>query len=195
MRSFLYLFAKFIGFFVYNFFFLIKIKGKENFPKKGGFIIAANHLSYLDPPTIGYVCPRKIYYMAKSSLFDVKILSPLVSILGAIPIDRESKMPLSLRKIIEILKKGEGVVFFPEGTRSRDGLIKEPKPGIGFVALKSRVPVIPLRLKGTDKALPINSKFIKLKKIEVIIGKPLYFDKGSYEEISKRIIEEIRKLK
>ncbi|MCM8767298.1 MAG: 1-acyl-sn-glycerol-3-phosphate acyltransferase [Candidatus Omnitrophica bacterium] len=194
MRSFLYLLAKFIGFYVYNLFFLIKVKGKENFPKKGGFIIAANHLSYLDPPTIGYVCPRKLYYMAKSSLFEIKILSFLVKILGAIPIDRNSKMPLSLKKAIEILKKGEGLVFFPEGTRSKDGLIKEPRPGIGLIALKSKVPIIPVRLRGTDKALPMNSKFIRLKKIEVIIGKPLYFDKGSYEEISKKVIEEIRKL-
>ncbi|MCS7181444.1 MAG: 1-acyl-sn-glycerol-3-phosphate acyltransferase, partial [bacterium] len=82
----------------------------------------------------------------------------------------------------------------PEGTRSKDGLIKEGKPGIGFLVSKSKVPVIPVRLKGTDKALPLNSRFIRLKKIKVIIGKPLYFEKESYEEISKKVMEEIRKL-
>lgn len=194
MRSFLYLLAKFIGFFVYNVFFLIEIKGKENFPKKGGFIVASNHLSYLDPPTIGFACPRKLHYFAKSSLFEIKIFSNLVRILGAIPLERESKMPLSLKKAIEILKKGEGLVIFPEGTRSKDGLIKEGKPGIGFLAVKSKVPIIPVRLKGTDKALPINSKFIRLKKIEVVIGKPLYYEKESYEEVSRKVIEEIKKL-
>ncbi|HOK55753.1 MAG TPA: lysophospholipid acyltransferase family protein [bacterium] len=195
MRSFLYLLAKLIGFFVYNVFFLIEIRGKENFPKKGGFIVASNHLSYLDPPTIGFVCPRKLYYFAKSSLFEIKVLSSIVRILGAIPLDRESSMPLTLKKAIKILKKGEGLVIFPEGTRSKDGLIKEGKPGVGFLAIKSNVPVVPVRLKGTDKALPRNSKFIRLKKIEVIVGNPVYFEKESYEEISEKVIEIIKTLK
>jgi 1-acyl-sn-glycerol-3-phosphate acyltransferase len=195
MRSFLYLLAKFIGFFVYNVFFLIEVKGRENFPEKGGFIVASNHLSYLDPPTIGFVCPRKLYYFAKSSLFEIKILSFLVRSLGAIPIDREDPMPIVLKRAVDILRRGEGLVIFPEGTRSKDGLIKDGKPGVGFLAIKSKVPVIPLRLIGTDKALPINSKFIRLKKIKVIVGKPLYFKEESYEEIAKRVIEAIKELK
>jgi 1-acyl-sn-glycerol-3-phosphate acyltransferase len=195
MRSFLYLLAKFIGFFVYNVFFLIEVKGRENFPEKGGFIVASNHLSYLDPPTIGFVCPRKLYYFAKSSLFEIKILSFLVRSLGAIPIDREDPMPIVLKRVVDILRRGEGLVIFPEGTRSKDGLIKDGKPGVGFLAIKSKVPVIPLRLIGTDKALPINSKFIRLKKIKVIVGKPLYFKEESYEEIAKRVIEAIKELK
>jgi 1-acyl-sn-glycerol-3-phosphate acyltransferase len=81
MRSFIYLLAKFIGFFVFNLFFLIEIKDRKNFPKKGAFIVASNHLSYLDPPTIGFVCPRKLNYFAKSSLFKIKIFSNLIKIL------------------------------------------------------------------------------------------------------------------
>ncbi|MGB9677018.1 MAG: lysophospholipid acyltransferase family protein [Candidatus Ratteibacteria bacterium] len=194
MRSFLYLLAKFLSFFIYKIFFLIELKGKENFPKKGGFIVASNHLSYLDSPIIGFVCPRKLYYFAKSSLFEIKILSSLVRILGAIPLERESPMPLTLKKAVDILKKGEGLVIFPEGTRSKDGLIKEGKPGVGFLAIKSKVPVIPVKLKGTDRALPVKSKFIRFKKIKVIVGKPVYFEKGNYEEISKKVIEIIKKL-
>ncbi|MCS7180143.1 MAG: 1-acyl-sn-glycerol-3-phosphate acyltransferase, partial [bacterium] len=112
MRSFLYLLAKFIGFFLYNLFFLIEVKGKENFPKKGGFIVASNHLSYIDPPTIGFVCPKKLYYLAKSPLFKIRVLSSLVKILGAIPVEREGKISMSLKKGLEILKRGEGIVIF-----------------------------------------------------------------------------------
>jgi len=194
MRSFIYLLAKFIGFFVFNLFFLIEIKGRKNFPKKGPFIVASNHLSYLDSPIIGYTCPRKLNYFAKSSLFKIKIFSNLIKILGAIPIEREGS-PLSLRKGLEILKKGEGLVIFPEGTRSRNGEIKEGKPGIGFLVVKSKVPVIPVRLIGTDRALPPGRKFIRIAKVKVIIGKPLYIAKENYHEVSEIIMNTIRKLK
>ncbi len=195
MRNFLYLLAKFIGFFVYNLFFSIEIKGKENFPKRGSFIVASNHLSYLDPPTIGYVCPRKLYFFAKSSLFKIKVFSNLIKLLGAIPLERESEISLSLRKGLEILKKGEGIVIFPEGTRSKDGLIKEGKPGIGFLTIKSNAPIIPVKLEGTNKALPFDGKFIRIKKIKVIIGKPIYFEKESYKKISEEVMKIIKNLK
>jgi 1-acyl-sn-glycerol-3-phosphate acyltransferase len=195
MRNFLYLLAKFIGFFVYNLFFSIEIKGRENFPKRGGFIVASNHLSYLDPPTIGYVCPRKLYFFAKSSLFKIKVFSNLIKLLGAIPLERETEISLSLRKGLEILKKGEGIVIFPEGTRSKDGLMKEGKPGIGFLAIKSNAPVIPVKLEGTDKALPPDGKFIKIKKIKVIIGKSIYFEKESYKKVSEEVMRKIKNLK
>lgn len=191
MRSFIYLLAKVIAFFVFHLFFLIEIKGKENMPKKGGFIIASNHLSYLDPPLIGFACPRKLYYFAKISLFKIKVFSNLIKILGAIPIEREGS-PLSLRKGLDILKNGEGIVIFPEGTRSKNGQIKEAKHGIGFLVAKSKVPIIPVKLIGSDKALPPNKKFIRLKKIKVIIGKPLYIENKNYEEISEIVMDVIK---
>jgi 1-acyl-sn-glycerol-3-phosphate acyltransferase len=194
MRSFVYLLAKFVGFFIFHLFFIIEIKGKNNFPRKGGFIVASNHLSYLDPPTIGFVCPRKLNYFAKSSLFKIKIFSNLIKMLGAIPIEKDSTV-FTLRKGLEILKKGQGLVIFPEGTRSRNGEIKEGKPGIGFLVVKSKVPIIPVRLIGTDKALSFGGKFIKISKIKVIVGKPLYIEKENYHEISKIVMDEIKKLK
>lgn len=194
MRSFIYLLAKVIAFFVFHLFFLIEIKGKENMPKKGGFIIASNHLSYLDPPLIGFACPRKLYYFAKISLFKIKVFSNLIKILGAIPIEREGS-PLSLRKGLDILKNGEGIVIFPEGTRSKNGQIKEAKHGIGFLVAKSKVPIIPVKLIGSDKALPPNKKFIRLKKIKIIIGKPLYIENKNYEEISEIVMDVIKGLR
>ena len=194
MRSFIYLAAKFIGFFVFHLFFSIEIKGRKNFPKKSAFIIASNHLSYLDPPIIGFACPRKLNFFAKSSLFKIKIFSNLIKILGAIPIEREGS-PLTLRKGLDILKKGEGLVIFPEGTRSKNGEIKEGKPGIGFLVAKSKVPVIPIRLIGTDKALPCGRKFIRIAKVKVIVGKPLYIEQENYYEISEIIMDTIKKLK
>ncbi|MGC8976764.1 MAG: lysophospholipid acyltransferase family protein [Candidatus Ratteibacteria bacterium] len=194
MRSFIYLLARILAYFVFHIFFLIEIKGSQNFPKKGGFIVASNHLSYLDPPVIGFACPRKLYYFAKPSLFNIKIFSSLIKILGGIPIERIGS-PLSLRKGLEILKKGEGLVIFPEGTRSKNGEIKEAKKGVGFLIAKSKLPVIPVRLIGTDKALPPDKKFIRLKKIKVIVGMPLYFEAENYYEISKSIMEIIKNLK
>lgn len=194
MRSFLYLLGKFLGFFIFNLFFLIEIKGKKNFPKRGGFIVASNHLSYLDPPLIGYACPRKLYYFAKTSLFKIKILSNLIKILGGIPIEREGS-PLSLKKGLEILKKGEGLVIFPEGTRSKNGKIQSGKPGVGFLVSKSKAPVIPVKIEGSDGALPLNCKFIRIKKVKIIIGKPFHTQKANYQEIAEEIMDVIRNLK
>lgn len=195
MSKFLYFLAKTIGFFVYKIFFSLEVKGRENFPEKGAFIVASNHLSYLDPPTIGFVCPRKLYYFAKESLFKIKVFSTLIKLLGAIPVGRDMAAPVSLKKGLEILKKGKCLVIFPEGTRSKDGKIKEGKPGVGFLAVKGKVPVVPVRLKGTDEALPINAKFIRIAKIKVIVGKPMFFEKENYQEIGKMVIEKIKELK
>ncbi len=195
MEKIFYISGKFFGLFLFKLFFNWEVKGKENIPRKGGFIIASNHLSYLDSIVIGVASPRKLHYLAKSSLFKIPVLSFLIKIYGAIPIEREKKYSISIRKGLEILKRGGGVVIFPEGTRNPKGEVKIPKKGVAFLAYKTGVPVIPAKIKGTEKALFIGGKLIKPAKIKVIFGPPIKVESNNYFNQTNKIMRLIKELK
>lgn len=195
MKKFIYLTTKLVGIILFKILFYLEVKGKENIPEKGSFILASNHTSYLDPLVLGIASPRPLYYLAKISLFKNPLFSWLIQLLGAIPLERESFYSYTLRNALKLLKNGHGVVIFPEGTRSEDGKIKDGKGGVGFLAIKGKSPIIPVKIKGTEKALPVKGKFVKPAKVKIIIGKPLYFEKEDYSEIGRTVMEEIRKLK
>ena len=186
-----------MGRFIFRILFRIQIIGKQNMPKQGHFILAANHTSFLDPPAIGFFVRNDLYAFSRSSLFRIFFLSGLLHFLKAIPL-REDGSPLSLRKGLEILKQGHILLIFPEGTRSKDGKFLQPMPGIGFLISKSHCPVIPVFVHGANKAWPPGSKRIKPEKITVLFGKP-FFPKMSgitknYKDISFQVMNSIKKL-
>ncbi|MCM8781699.1 MAG: 1-acyl-sn-glycerol-3-phosphate acyltransferase [Candidatus Omnitrophica bacterium] len=153
--------------------FRYKAKYVDNFPKKGPFIIASNHLSFLDPVAIGLATKRRVSFLARADLFKSNIFNWWATSVGVIPIERRRLDLSAIKGTLDNLKKGGVVALFPEGTRSKDGVIKEPKAGVGFVAVKAGVPVVPIFIKGSDKALPHHAIFIRLKPIEVMIGEPV----------------------
>ncbi len=192
--DFLYSFFHLLGIFIFKILFYMEVEGRENIPEEGPFILASNHLSFLDPPLLGISSPRKLYFLARKTLFKNKIFSAFIKRLGAIPIEREGS-PMALRKGLDVLKEGKGLVIFPEGTRSRDGKLKNGKPGVGFLAIKGKCPVVPVFISGTDKALPVGAKFIKPTKIKVKIGKPLLFHDEDYISSTEKIMDSIKGLR
>ena len=175
----------------------IKVEGLENFPDKSGFIIAANHRSHLDPPVINTISPFPVMFMAKKELFDIPVLGKFIEKAGAIPVERGKKATKALIKTLQLLKDGYTVGIFPEGTRANPGEYLKPKSGIGLLISKANVPVVPVKIEGTDKIFPKGSKFPKIftSPIEIKVGKPVKFDKNySYEDISHEIMETIKKL-
>ena len=172
-------------------------------PSKGGFILASNHLSFLDPPALGVACPRPLNYLAREDLFDIPILGRLLRRVGAIPLAMDKPpSPGTVKETIRRLKKGEGLVIFPEGTRSRDGRLQQGWPGIGLIALKTGVPIVPVCLKGTEKALPRDAKFIRCKKVSLCFGEKIEAGaisssenrKDEYRKISQIVMREIARL-
>ena len=176
----------------------LEVEGEENFPKQSGFIIASNHRSHLDPPVINTVSPFPVMFMAKKELFDIPMLGTFIKKAGAIPVERDRKNSVkALIKAIELLEKGYTIGVFPEGTRARPGQFLKPKTGVGLLAIRSKAPVVPVRIEGTDIIFPRGAKFPKFFKapIHVKIGKPLIFDKNyTYEEVSDIIMESIKNL-
>lgn len=127
-----------------------RVNGSERVPRKGGVIIACNHISEMDPPILGFAIPRTIVFMAKVELFRHRFGSFFLNKLKAIPINRVGSDIKAIRTTIELLKSGEAVVIFPEGTRSHDGQLLPAKPGISLIASASGAPVLPTFIWGTD---------------------------------------------
>lgn len=184
-----YSFLRRVAIVIFKIFFTIKIEGKDNIPRTGGMIFASNHLSYLDPIVLGLLVPRKMNFIAKEELFENFFFRLLIAELGAFPVKREKVDKTTYQKILDFLSKKEIVVLFPEGTRSINGKIGQLQPGTARIALKTNVPLVPIIIQGTDKALPRGKKIIRLARIRVRVGKPLQSKIAYKREINKKEVE------
>lgn len=168
----------------------IKVIGKENFPKEGGVLLCTNHITNIDPPVVGITCPRPVHFMAKEELFEKPILKGLLPKVHSFPVKRGMSDRKAFRNVLSILKEGNVVGLFPEGTRSKTGELQEGLAGAGFFALKGEGVVMPCAIIGPYKPF---------KQLKVVYGKPLdvtpYRErKASPEEVTAAIMDEIRKL-
>ena len=148
-------------------FFRLQAFGRKNVPSEGGFILASNHVSYLDPPVLGAACPRILFFMAKEGLFKIPLFGCLIANLNTFPVKTHSGDLRAIRRAIEELKAGRALAVFPEGGRTPNGRLGKPLPGIGLLAVKAAVAIVPAFIKGSNTALPLNAKFIRPKKIKV----------------------------
>jgi 1-acyl-sn-glycerol-3-phosphate acyltransferase len=191
-----YSISRFILFLIFKVFFRIEVKGREYIPREGGFILACNHVSYLDPPALGIACPRPVSFMAKYELFKIPVLSWWLYSVGVLPLKRESADISALKSAIRHVNSGKGLALFPEGTRQvASNASSKPLAGVGFLAAKLKTPVIPAYIKGSDKALPKGAKFIRPAKIQVYFGKEINIERGMpYQDIAQLIMANIRQL-
>lgn len=135
-------------------FFLIYLRmkriGRDHIPRRGPLILASNHRSFLDPFVIGTLVRRPVYYMAKRELFEKRFQGWVLNALGAFPVDRGTGDSGAMETARAILARGDCVVIFPEGTRTRTGPLKAPRRGVGRLALETGAPVVPIAVAGTD---------------------------------------------
>ena len=132
--------------------------GKHRVPKKGPFLVIANHESFWDPPVAGIALGRRVTYMARKTLFDNKIGSYLMRMQGAFPVDQDGTGLDGIKTALHMMELGEGVLVFPEGTRTPDGEMKEFMAGIVLLIRRAKVPVLPMGLAGVYHAWPIHAK-------------------------------------
>ena len=176
-------------------FFGLKVTGRKHVPAHGGFILACNHVSFLDPVVAGVGCPRPLHYMARQTLFKNIFFGTCLTHLNTFPVKRDSADIASLREAMRRVRLGEGLLVFPEGTRKKEGISGRTKGGAGFLASKLGVPIVPVYIQGTEKALPRGKKFPRLSKITVRFGSRITVPQGvSYEEASMRVMDAVRKL-
>lgn len=187
----LYIIAKIKFLIIFKLFFRLKVTGQQNIPQDGPFIIVANHSSLLDPVILGVSIKHKIIFVAAAYLFEIHWLGYLLRKANSIPVQRENDIK-AIKQSLKILQRGGVLGIFPEGgvDRQKDDL--PIKAGAAYLATKVGVPIVPIRIKGADKALPRGAKFIRsLNKIEVEIKKPILCSRHTNKNkgIIKRVVE------
>ena len=195
--------AQFLSYAYYRSFHGFAVEGLENIPKDGAFLLASNHLSFLDPPALGCRMPRNLHYFARDSLFKGP-LGMLIRALNSIPVNRSQLDLATLRTVLKVLKDGHPLLVFPEGTRSEDGSLGEGKKGVGMLVAKSQVPVLPARIFGSYEILGKGKSLPRIgRKLRVRYGTLLNFeelDPGGmggerYDEISQSVMTAISRIK
>jgi 1-acyl-sn-glycerol-3-phosphate acyltransferase len=186
-----YSFTKFLSFC----FFPRRVYGWHHVPKKGAYILACNHISNLDPPIMGISTPRRLRFMAKNELFKHPLVGWWLKKLWAFPIKRGKADLGALKEALKYLKGGDPLLVFPEGTRRMNNKPVTPHPGVGFLALKSQVPIVPVFVWGSDKVMPPGKKFFKRGPVTVTYGLPFSVaNASSNEAAAQQILDEIYKL-
>jgi 1-acyl-sn-glycerol-3-phosphate acyltransferase len=188
----------------FDMFFRGDVGGLGYLPRTGAFLIAANHASHLDPPLIGSHVPRQMCFFARKTLWSGRMTSWWLDTVGTIPVDRDGGQDVgALKRVLRALAEGKVMILFPEGTRSLDGRLQKPRPGVGFIVCKTQVPVVPARIFGSYEAFGKGAKLPRFgSPVRVVFGKPIppsvYDDptagKERYQVASERIMAEIARL-
>ncbi|SRR5579884_305210 len=153
-----------------------RCEGLENVPDAGAAMLMSNHQSNLDPVLLGWPLVRPLTIPGKKELFGVPLLGGLLTLLGAFPVDRELADAGALRRSIEALKSGRLVAVFPEGGRSRTGEIGKFHTTLVRVAVRQRVPIVPVAIAGSSDVLAPGRVTPRLgRRIVVVYGEPLLF--------------------
>jgi 1-acyl-sn-glycerol-3-phosphate acyltransferase len=190
---------------MHGMFFRGEVVGLEHLPTTGGFLVAANHTSFLDPPFIGCQVPRQIAYFARKTLWKGGFASWWLDAVGTIPVDRDGGQDVSaIKRVLKALKDERGLILFPEGMRSLDGNLQPAKAGVGLIACRAQVPVVPARIFGSFEAFGKGAKMPRVgTPVSVVFGAPLapaLYDapdagKERYQIASERIMARIAALR
>ena len=181
-----------------------KVYGVDNLPE-GNFVAAANHASYVDdfifPYTLTTKANKKFHVFVNSRFYKNIFFKKFLDNYECIPVDvaknvqddkkRKATNERAFKLAFNYLKRGDIFLIFPEGGRSEDGKLKKAKTGVAKVALTARLPVIPVGIKGSYEIMPKGAKFPRFKKADIIIGKPLYFDRYYGKEKDYKVLEAV----
>ncbi|MGC8967443.1 MAG: lysophospholipid acyltransferase family protein [Thermus sp.] len=178
-----------------------RVEGAERVPQVGPVILAANHLSILDPIAIGAGVRRPVSFLARADVFRLPFLSWLLPRLYAIPVERGTGDLSAVKSAIRALEKGMAFGIFPEGTRSRSGKLQPFKTGVAAIALRAGASVVPVAVIGTEEAWPVGRKLFRLRRpIRVVYGEPIPVPRKSkvthqeLENLTREIEARVREL-
>jgi len=160
-----------------------KVSGRDRVPREGPLLIVANHLSYLEPPLLAAIIPRRITFLAGHELYEIPWLAPILRAMGALPVRRGGMRDLeALRAAVTLLKQGEAVALFPEGRISLEPGLERAKPGLSLLAQRSGAQILPVGISGTDRLDRVGS-FLTARwrqpRVRVQIGRPFTPDFGT----------------
>lgn len=168
----------------------LHIDGREHLPTNGAYVLAPVHRSYIDSPIVACVSTRRIRFMGKQEMWKYPRLGWFFSALGAFPVNRGTADREAFSRCIAVLEQGEPLVLFPEGERKDGPRVHPLFDGAAFVAARAGVPVIPVGIGGSARAMPRHAKMIYPKKVHVVIGAPITVEAGPSGRAPRRAIRE-----
>jgi 1-acyl-sn-glycerol-3-phosphate acyltransferase len=151
----------------------VRYSGRENIPPSGAVLVVSNHQSHFDPPLVGAGCTRRMNYLARETLFRFAPFRWLIHSVDAIPIDRDGLGLGGIKESLRRMKRGEMVLIFPEGTRTRDGNMGRFRPGFTVLAARAKAWILPVAIEGAFAAWPRWQKLPRLGTIHVCFGEPI----------------------
>ncbi|MEM9565084.1 MAG: lysophospholipid acyltransferase family protein [Actinomycetota bacterium] len=153
----------------------LSVTGREHMPATGGFVLApGGHRSILDTPLASQAGPRVLRYMGAETYFRIPGLGLFLRAMGGFPVERAMTDRLALRLSEEILRNGEPLVVFPEGTRQEGPIVQPLKEGAAFLACRAGVPIVPVGIGGAARAMPKGARWIRPTKVTLIVGEPIH---------------------
>lgn len=184
------------------------LKGLDNVPDSGGFIVASNHLSFLDSVIIQAMLPRMVHFFAKAEYFNQtglrgRVKKGFFESVGSIPVERgeQAASVAALDQLVDLVQDGHGVGIYPEGTRSGDGRLYRGRTGAAWLALTTGAPIVPVGLQGTDKLQPPGRRMAWPRKFSLTVGKPIHIDQQGRKhslpirrEVTEQIMDAIAEL-
>jgi long-chain acyl-CoA synthetase len=173
----------------------LTFRGTENLPPKGPYMITPNHLSMVDAFSLVAAMPfsvgKQVFGLGDTKFFGGPVSSRLAKLTQVIPVDMDAKLFNALQLSAHVLRQGKILCVFPEGSRSRDGKIKEFKKGVAIIAKEMNVPLVPVAIAGTFEMMRPGQLFPRPGKVSVTFGKPLYPGEMGYEELTKKLYGEV----
>lgn len=151
----------------------VSLEGKDNVPKTGAFILSANHRSNVDTPLAATVTTRKLRFLGKDSMWKYGFTDWFFTNMGGFPVHRGVPDRDALRRCENLLRAGQPLVMFPEGTRRSGPLVEDFFEGPAYLAMKCQVPIVPVGIGGSERAMPRGAKFIRFSKVAIVIGEPI----------------------
>lgn len=151
----------------------LRWRGVGNVPSCGPAILASNHQSYLDPVLIGLCVQRHVVFLAWRYFYDRPVVGRLMRLCGAVPVDVDAPGPAALRAALATLERGQVVAIFPEGGRTKDGLLCEPHTGVAALALRTGAPIVPVTIRGAFRAWPPGRMLPVPAPVAVHFGEPI----------------------
>ena len=169
-----YLSVRFIVIGICRLYLRLRIVDAHKIPKTGTFILAPSHRSTLDIPVAAATTRRRLMYMGKDSMWKIKPIGKLLTLLGTFPVTRGSADLEALKRCIAVLDRGDPLVLFPEGTRHHGRIIEPLFDGAAFIAYKTGVPIIPVGIAGSEEIWPPGTKLPRPKKCVAVVGDAIY---------------------
>ena len=169
----------------------VRIVDRHKVPSQGAFILAPIHRSNIDSPLAAAVTRRRMRFMGKDSLWKSKQIGWVLSALGGFPVSRGTADREALKRCIEVLEKGEPLVLFPEGTRQSGPVVQPLFDGAAYVAVKARVPIIPVGIGGSERVMPKGSKMIHPRKCVLIVGDPITVELDADGRVPRSAVRDV----